>query len=297
MNKKYIIYARPFNIDSGGAIVLHLLCHLLNKNGYEAYLWPIKPEIDKKRPIKSLIRLLKYELMFLSKMFKTNKSFNTPHANLKDLEDSIVIYPEIVYGNPLNAKNVVRWLLHKPGFHKGKFYFGNNELLFGFGKPCSGSGIEITEENTLIIKYIMTDIYKQTNFSERKGSCHMIRKGKNKPFIHDENSVLVDQFSHEELQKIFNQVKYFISYDTYTYYSVYASLCGCISIIVPDEGVSKEEWYPEVEDRYGKAYGLNDINYSIETKQKMLEYIESQKEKNNISVKYFVNKCNERFNT
>lgn len=34
----------------------------------------------------------------------------------------------------------------------------------------------------------MTDIYSQTNFNDRQGSCHMIRKGNNKS-IHPKDSL------------------------------------------------------------------------------------------------------------
>jgi hypothetical protein len=35
-------------------------------------------------------------------------------------------FKEQVFGNPLNAKNIVRWMLHTPGFHTGKKYYGSN---------------------------------------------------------------------------------------------------------------------------------------------------------------------------
>lgn len=290
MKQKFVIYSHSFNINSGGIIVLHQLCHLLNENGYEAYLWPHKkPIFDKKNPLKSAYKFIKY---LSRKRFKTNSLFNTPIATSKDLEDSIIVYPEIIDGNPLKAKKVVRWLLHKPGFHFGKFDFGNNELIFGYGKECSGSGIVVNDENVLAIKYIMNDIYKQTNFEKRSGSCYMIRKGKNKTIVHDEKeSILVDSFSHKQLSEIFNKSKIFISYDTYTYYSTYASLCGCISIIIPDEGVSKHDWHPKIEDTYGLSYGLDDIKYANDTKELLCEYINQQEGKNNKMVEDFVINC------
>ena len=71
--------------------------------------------------------------------------------------------------------------------------------------------------------------------------------------------------------------------------------CGCTSIVIPDEGVSKEDWKPNVKDTYGIAYGLNDVEYAIETKDKFLEY-QKEIEQNNINaVKKFVKLCEEYF--
>lgn len=294
---KFIIYSHRYDINSGGLIVLHFLCHLLNNLGYEAYLWPsYRPIFNSKRPIKSLGQFVKYYRKELHRSFTVNKNWNTPVAkNRQVLDNAIVVYSEIVDGNPLNVKNVVRWLLHTPGFHNKKVKFSPNEMIFGFGEKFSTQEFQINKDNLLTIFYIMTDIYKQTNFNDRVGSCHMIRKGKDKEFVHEKDSLLVDGMSHEELSEIFNQKKYFISYDPYTYYSIYASLCGCISIIIPDNGVKKEQWHPKVEDTYGLAYGLDDIEYAEKTKRLMLEYIEKQQNENIKSVENFILECDKYF--
>lgn len=296
---KFIIYSHRYDINSGGLIVLHFLCHLLNNLGYEAYLWPsYRPIFNSKRPIKSLGQFVKYYRKELHRSFIVNKNWNTPIAKRgQELENAIVIYPEVVDGNPLNAKDVVRWLLHKPGFHGGKINFGVKDMIIGFGEKFSTQEFPINKDNLLTVFYIMTDIYQQTNFDDRIGSCHMIRKGKDKKFVHEKDSLLVDNMSHEELSKIFNQKKYFISYDTYTYYSIYASLCGCISIVIPDNGVSKKEWHPKIEDTYGLAYGLDDIEYAEQTKPLMLEYIEKQQNENIKSVDNFISQCEKYFQT
>ena len=78
-------------------------------------------------------------------------------------------------------------------------------------------------------------------------------------------------------------------------YSIYASLCGCISIVVPEEGVTKEEWHPKIEDRYGLAYGFDDIEYAKDTKHKMIRYVNEQQELNLKSVKYFAESCKKYF--
>jgi len=296
MNKKYIIYTPSFDINSGGAIILHYLCHLLNSMDYDAYLWYERKAVwNTKRPLFSIYRFYRYYKKYFSSSFLTNPSFNTPIAKSNDLEDSIVIYPEIVDGNPLNAKKVVRWLLHKPGFHTGRINFTKDELIFAYSKECEGSGITINKEQILTIKYIMRDIYYNKNNKIRNNICYSIRKGVNKTFIHSKDAICIDGLSHAEISDIFNKSHTFISYDPYSYYSTYASLCGCNSIIVPDTNISKEQWHPDIRDRYGLAYGIDDIDYGIETRSKMMEYLDEQDKLNLLSIKNFINETKKNF--
>lgn len=294
---KFVIYTHRYNENSGGLIVLHYLCHVLNSLGYEAYLWPsYRPVFDNKRAFSSFLNILKYHRKELHRPFKVNRNWNTPVLKtIKGFDDAIVIYSEIVDGNPLQLKNIVRWLLHKPGFHSGRINFNKDELIFGYGEKFSTVDYPITENNTLHLTYIMTDVYTQINFGNRSGSCYMIRKGINKKFVHKKDSLLVDGMSHKELNDIFNQKKYFISYDPYTYYSIYASLCGCISIVIPDIDVTKEQWHPRIEDTYGLSYGMDDIEYAVASRKKMLEIIKKQQDLNIKSVNDFVIKCQNYF--
>ncbi|MGE4511716.1 MAG: WavQ [Sulfurimonadaceae bacterium] len=298
-NISFVIYTYRYNTYSGGTMVLHYLCHLLNQQKYtKAYIWPnYKPLYNSKEPFKSTLKFLKYWRKSLHKKFALNPSWNTPLATKKDLDNSIIIYPEIVEGNPLMANKVVRWLLHKPGFHFGKIQFGESELILGYGQKFSTPEFTITDANTFHIAYIMDDIYIQTNFKKRVGTCHMIRKGTNKPLLHEKDSICVDGMSHQELAKVFNECETFICYDPYTYYSVYAALCGCKSIVIPDDNVSKEQWHPQEKDRYGIAYGLNEeeITYAQETLQLLKNDIKKQQNNNQKELDKFLNLCKTHF--
>ena len=103
--KPFIIYTYPFSFGIGGVVVLHKLCDLLNSLGQKAYIFP-EPFPGQTEPF-----------------FLLNESYNTPIITqeiLSDINNCIVIYPEVIRGNPLNAKNIVRYLLAKP------FSFGND---------------------------------------------------------------------------------------------------------------------------------------------------------------------------
>lgn len=301
MKKNYIIYAPSFNENSGGSIVLHRLCDLLNSIGEKAYLWKYygtKPLLDKKMPIRSLYIFLRFLLQKWFGEYKTNPLFNTPIAKKKHLHNSIVIYPEIVSKNPLNADNIVRWFLHKPGYHTGEINYGENELYFFYQDAFNDTSINAQSDNKLMVLYIRNDIYKQTNFAVREGSCYLIKKGKNKPFVHDiKNSICIDDLSHQEISKIFNQTEYFISYDTHTMYSIYALMCGCKSIVIPDEDISKEIWQPIEEIRSGISYGFDDQEYNENNKSRLFSYLKQIDDNTNDSVKIFVSKCELFFNS
>ena len=80
---------------------------------------------------------------------------------------------------------------------------------------------------------------------------------------------------------IFNQVEYFYSYDLYTMYSDYAAMCGCVSIVVPILGLTKEEWRPAHEARFGVAYGMEDKEWAQKTRQSLFRSVCSTATKTN----------------
>lgn len=312
MSKKYIIFAPSYLETSGGIVVLHKLCSILNDLGHESYLYPSFEtyELNKIKPVYTCLRYIKARLSTIFRPYKTNPAFNTPvwRGKHNDFDDHyIIIYSEIVFGNPLKAKNVVRWLLHQPGFHSGKIYYGQNELYFKFNSAINDFSFpgSVTSSSYLKIIHYPLEYYNMKDIpSNRKGTAYCLRKGKHKKIQHDlKNSILIDGKtntqgkSHKEVSDIFKSVETFISYDTYTAYSIFAVLCGCISIVIPDEGVKKEEWYPNETDRYGLAYGFDEIEIenSKLTAPLVKKHIEKE-EKNSIdNVRNFVKEVENYF--
>jgi hypothetical protein len=140
------------------------------------------------------------------------------------------------------------------------------------------------------------DIYQQTNFGKRSGTCYILRKGKGRPIVHDlTDSTLVDDFNHVEMAAIFNQVEMCISYDPYTMYSRYAALCGAISVIIPENGLTKEAWKSDEQQRYGLAYGFDDIPYACQTQPLLLANLQEREIQADQSVKNFIARCNDFF--
>jgi hypothetical protein len=100
--RRFLIAAGDYNPTSAGPVALHLLCHRLNRLGYEATIAPVGP------------------IPSIPALGITNPDWLTPLAKVGDrFERCVAIYPENVAGNPVNSPWVVRWLLHRPGYFSG----------------------------------------------------------------------------------------------------------------------------------------------------------------------------------
>lgn len=277
----YLIPTESFDPDSGGIICLHRLCHELNTLGHQAYLVKMSRsmEISSNEMWRPFFKVLSHSLVRLDRL-RLQGEWHTPTLSQKQgyklaqQDHVIVVYPEMVFGNPLKAKNVVRWLLHAPGFHSGKTGYGFNEFHIQYNNALPRMefpGCHLSP-NFLPVRYAPLDLYasQDRGTQHREGHAYLVRKGKGKPRIHEDSWICIDGLSHEESASILGRVKYFVSYDSYTAFSRFAALAGCVSIVVPDVGVSKSQWYPNAEDRLGVAYGFDDKEHARTTRHLLL---------------------------
>lgn len=293
MARKFIIFADSFNENNGGVIALHRLCDLLNRAGETALLWPLrKPLHDPAQPFRSAWAFWRYFRRVWRRPYRTCPVFDTPIAQVPDLPGAVVVYPEIISGNPLRAQRVVRWLLHKPGYHKGSYAYGENDRYFYYQKAFDDPLLNSDGDNLLKVTWVRDDVYRQTHAGPRRGSCYILRKGQGRPLVHDlSDSVLADKLSHRQFAQLCNRVQTCISYDTYTMYSLFAALCGCDSVIVPEDGVTQAQWYPDPNDRLGLAYGFDNLEHARATRPLLLPHLKAQETASNGSVRSFIAKC------
>jgi len=291
----YLVYAGSFNEKIGGSLWLHKLVHTLNDLGEHAFLWPALPPLR----YPSLRGWIQREWRLLSEPYLVNPELDTPVAGREELTaQAVVIYPEIVLGNPLQAKNVVRWLLYDPRLHT-HFRFGDNEMFFRAGEFCDVP--ELTGGAPDLFIWTINKVYRNENRPNRKGVCYMLRKGKNKeriPETEDEDAIQIDGLSHEEANEVFNNCDTFISYDEATMYSQYAALCGCTSVVVPGLFGSRAEWIQHHKlATYGVAYGTSahEIEHARATRDKVADLLRQQENAGVDSIRRFVRLTQERF--
>jgi len=303
--KKFVIVAPSYDDKIGGVIAQHKLCDMLNKLGYESFLHPYESCYINSPANFFMSSLRSFASQFLSVcrkyIFKyhTKSTYTTPILKKFDPHkngDFIVVYPEIVNGNPLGATNVVRWFLHQPGFHTGIVCYGTGELYFRFNAGVKKFFIDgsRTSDNYLKVVNYPLEYYNSSGCADkREGIAYCIRKGKKKDVGLDlENAILIDGKDHKEVSGILKKVKTFISFDEYTAYSVFAILCGCESIVIPsDNSKSESEWYPDEKDRYGIAYGFDKLEWAKSTAAYQVSRVENEMRRSEMSAKGFADEA------
>ena len=307
MPKKFIIYSPPWDETSGGAVALHKLCHLINVSGTGAGA--------RLYPMQQSFMLHPYNLADLPRMtleirttlatpdYALNPALNTvvirPGATFKAVEDCCVIYPEVVDGNPLRAKQVVRWLMHEPGFHTGRIHYETGEFYIRYSEDFGDFRLpgSTTSEQFLTVTHTPIETYLGvTGPAVRSGSAYCIRKGKGRAIEHDlSNSVLIDGKSNAEIAEIFHRVQTFYCYDPNTLYSNLAALCGCDSVVIPVPGMTMEQWRPLVADRAGIAYGMGDLERARRTRGEVLARMQERDRDSLDAVKRFLREVSAHF--
>ena len=207
--KPYVIWSPGYTQKSWGVRTLHLLCHLLNEMGIPAFM-----ELPRGR--------------------ETRADWNTPLATGDHVRDGIVIYPEIVKGNPLKARRVVRWLLNRPGYIMGNsMRAGRHDYIMAWSR--------ILDPTKPILNLQISDdgLFHPRDLPEKSGELVYLGKGNPKarrPEI-DRGRLEVTRAwpaTHTELAALFRRSRAIYSYDTLSGVNYEATLCGTLSIIIPN---------------------------------------------------------------
>lgn len=130
--KEYLIVSPGYSHNSAGIRSLHYLCHFLNEEG-----------LAKASMSTSLV----------------NPGLNTPVFDKSSFKDDevIVIYPEVVSGNPAESSHVVRYVMNKPGYlGGGDTAYPESEFVWIYSKVFMPWVREATKQENIPALYIPT---------------------------------------------------------------------------------------------------------------------------------------------
>lgn len=126
--RPYYVVTPPYASGSAGVRVLHLLARALIRVGAPAYVVDIGLSSD---PDPFLGPTVSVPILTPSVARQHAQAGVTP----------VVVYPEVVHGNPLGARHVVRYLLNHPGAMGGPARFPRGDQLLAFSQAIAdGAG-------------------------------------------------------------------------------------------------------------------------------------------------------------
>lgn len=285
----------------GGTLVLSTLCRLLSQRGYDTRLFIIHqyPEQGMNQykylyknwlkynityGIKKIIyAIIKNTKLANNRRFKAISINHTYNCKIQYLpffnkKDTIVIYPEIAFGNLLKAENIVRWLLYHYKYENIPNAYSPNDLFICYREKFNSWKLN-PECKKVQINDFNSKLYFQYNWGERKEKCFLIRKGHYRNDLPKEfDGEVIDFHTPErDIVRIFNEYKYCYIYDTQTFYTKIAAICGCIPIVVVEKGKKRSDYLTQTDNPgYGIAYGNTpeEIEYAISTRDLLLSSLD-----------------------
>lgn len=270
---------------------------------------------------------------YCAKIFNIfNVRFSSEFNNINDFiteeevnDNCIVIYPEIVSGNPLNAKNVVRWILLAIGIETKQDTvdtWNKNDLICNW---------ESEDKDSILRKHYIKKNYFYIPNYERVYTCGLIKKGVefNKNFKHkkffeiDLDKILkfdtcanyinniclkifgkTDIINEENIDdlvcRLFNKSKIFFTYDVKTMWIVYALICNCPVVIIPPVNFNKKDFFNQSIFNYNGEILNDGIGWGIEEKEFAIKTVERARDNIkkifSIELENSVNKINSIYN-
>ena len=303
----FVVCVDRYHYNSGGNHVLHILAQMLHDFGEEVYTFGVgRPgfdykvlEIENFDPVDSLMNTLDENNQILTKL---------------DYSSTIFICFGLFNLKYLKGKKVARWIQ----FFDQDIVYDDDSLVF-FQYPAYNTQKRNFDGYLNIIDfqvdYWYKDAYKRPYFTylckkaswsdpnlEQTAQKALSKAASifgDKEYLNLEPLAGLKNFLKDEeklikpkIRNAFQRTAQFICFDNSTSHSVFASLCGADSIIVPNTNINPEEYRNSLEYlKYGVAYGFDDLDHMYKTKHLVKQHITDLYNRSFDDVKNFIKTC------
>lgn len=221
----YYIYAPGYRETSSGIVAMHLLCHVLNLSGREAYIVGAdKRNSDLKTPL-------------------YDDSVRERHRS--EGKVPIAVYPEIISGNPLNLAVVSRYLLNYEGYLSGKGMEARPADLLFYYAALLAKDAAPHEVDVLCVPAIDIELFQAGVPASERSGCFLYQN--RFPLDRIDYSLLpndvrllsiANALSLSELADVLRHAEVLYTYE-WSMTCVLAALCGCPVLFIPGFGVDQ----------------------------------------------------------
>ncbi|MFB9160453.1 hypothetical protein [Chromobacterium violaceum] len=211
--RPYYILTPRYTRISNGIRALHLLCHYLNKLGEEAYVLTRETDPELTTPLLS------------KEIVNRHKSVNRV---------PIIVYPEVIHGNPMNGSSVVRYVLNHIGLLGGPQRYDKSDMLVYWAAEYVDPARD-ADPSIILIPTVDTKIFNnENNPQDQERSEVLIYPGRYEqareefPSLFKDATVITQEWphSHEELAALLRRGKVLYCFANSSIVSE-ALLCGC----------------------------------------------------------------------
>ncbi len=238
MKLKFLIAAPAYSHQSAGIMILHELCDMLNRQGYEAAMvlfhgsngqdqswqWAYTDRAEFYHPDHQRVRL----------------NINDADNSVRDfLENGVIIYPDLILGNPLGAGRVVRYLLYK---NEGYVASSQSEYVLSFSTMFHSA------PDSYLFKPLLDENFhlrSAAHWSKRTLDITYFGKGPGviNCFRIPETLMISRTWPEDKNQLgiLFRQCRYFFTWDCATQTNMDAVACGAVPVLLHDLQLTRDE--------------------------------------------------------
>lgn len=250
----YLIFAPPYQGYSAGIRYMYELARDIIRKGYSA---SVVNDIDIKNCIQPPIGDFDNPVEVLT--------FSSALLLIR-FGKVVVIYPEVVSGNPLGATRVVRIVANKPGYLGGNKVFPSNERVFLYSHYYTAH-VSNNIFGYLYKPMIDLEMWSEQNHTIRDLKLYYVGKGTFREGFTGADYIEVTRATpaRRELPALFNRASHIVIFDNSTALAQEAALCGCTPIIIPDGSQTQDDLRKFELGDDGVAWGFSDIERAKNT--------------------------------